>query len=862
MAQQDIEFHINKQWLAGKNILKIKRDFHDPYVWVLAANNEVFRINSLDNAIEDYTSRFSAYANSQFIDIAGVDKDFVFVATNATVLQYREDQIKVIDASYGIIGDINSIGVDYTGYYVPDAGAHLDDQTYANTLLIATEGGLDHYDYDRGQILAGSSHLPARVFEATYRSEMFSGIEYKNYGIGNYQFPVIELVNEDIFGGWVWHGPMTYGNNVNTCYYIKNTMRGGTVDNIGLVSSLMQFAWGTENGVFINIKDKSTDISQPQNHYLDGIKTNKITSIYGMTTFGSYQAASLIKENLLVGTDKGLYFSNSRYANASTTTVNNYAFKHFDDLGNVVVNDICVNATTYSVSAAMPFVCENGAWLATENGLYLITPDYSKFVPKPYQKSIFFNVGPAVNEIQVCPNAPMIILPDFTLYNGGIYQWYKDGQPIPGQTQSDLSITQGGEYWARFYDPCSNMYVESNHLKAYGILPLLNYADRNVFCDGTTVTFSTAYNPLFQYRWYKDGVLTENKTYTIEVKQSGKYKVEVSRCDGFWELSKEIEVSFVKLTPPVISTDKPVYCTGDHALLSLNVPVNPDYEIQWYKDGSLITSNTNKTSLTTTDAGKYTVTIVSLVPNVSCSKTSAVTFVTFNQVPAISLQQTIKTNLCDGQPVDLQATISSGSVKWSTGESGTKITVRHTGHYVATVTSPGGCPAVAAADIDFLPQPVLGIPDAALCPFNRQQITLTAPPGFVKYTWNGISGDNTYTTTRLGPVELTVVDKNNCTASQTINVTLYCEDLMVPNTFTPNNDGANDTWLIGGINDDPTVVVKVYNRNGTPVFESRGYTMPWDGRYNGKKLPAGTYYYIITAKSGAKVISGSVTILY
>jgi gliding motility-associated-like protein len=80
------------------------------------------------------------------------------------------------------------------------------------------------------------------------------------------------------------------------------------------------------------------------------------------------------------------------------------------------------------------------------------------------------------------------------------------------------------------------------------------------------------------------------------------------------------------------------------------------------------------------------------------------------------------------------------------------------------------------------------------------------------------------------------------------------------NTFTPNADGVNDTWIIEGL--DNSATVKVYNRLGSLILNSRGYTEPWDGTYKGSKLPAGTYYYIINAKAGTQVLSGWVYIIY
>lgn len=85
--------------------------------------------------------------------------------------------------------------------------------------------------------------------------------------------------------------------------------------------------------------------------------------------------------------------------------------------------------------------------------------------------------------------------------------------------------------------------------------------------------------------------------------------------------------------------------------------------------------------------------------------------------------------------------------------------------------------------------------------------------------------------------------------------------LKVPNLFTPNNDGTNDRWYIGNIEDYPQCVVQVFNRFGQRVYYSEGYPEAWDGTAGGRILPAATYYYVIKPHQSHPEISGSVTIV-
>ncbi|WP_291129062.1 gliding motility-associated C-terminal domain-containing protein [Flavobacterium sp. UBA7682] len=76
--------------------------------------------------------------------------------------------------------------------------------------------------------------------------------------------------------------------------------------------------------------------------------------------------------------------------------------------------------------------------------------------------------------------------------------------------------------------------------------------------------------------------------------------------------------------------------------------------------------------------------------------------------------------------------------------------------------------------------------------------------------------------------------------------------LVVYNEFSPNNDGANDTFTIDCIENYPNNKLSVYNRYGSLVYDRKAYNNDWDGTANvsgainrEEKLPTGTYYYIL-----------------
>jgi gliding motility-associated-like protein len=94
-------------------------------------------------------------------------------------------------------------------------------------------------------------------------------------------------------------------------------------------------------------------------------------------------------------------------------------------------------------------------------------------------------------------------------------------------------------------------------------------------------------------------------------------------------------------------------------------------------------------------------------------------------------------------------------------------------------------------------------------------------------------------------ITLVVEDANSCKDSLTKKVSIKSEvALFVPNSFTPNGDGLNDTFTPKGFGiADNAYSFLVFNRWGEVVFETNNPLDEWDGSFKGKLLPEGVYVW-------------------
>lgn len=135
---------------------------------------------------------------------------------------------------------------------------------------------------------------------------------------------------------------------------------------------------------------------------------------------------------------------------------------------------------------------------------------------------------------------------------------------------------------------------------------------------------------------------------------------------------------------------------------------------------------------------------------------------------------------------------------------------------------------------------------------NDGSIDATIYGGTENYTFNWSNGQNSEDLSGItaGQYILTVIDAQGCMAIDTIRLTEPF-DLELPTAFSPNNDDANDAYVIKGIEAYPDNNFSVYNRWGNMIFNADGYNNTWGGtNENNQLIPDGVYFVILNINDG------------
>ncbi|GGH13371.1 gliding motility-associated C-terminal domain-containing protein [Mucilaginibacter phyllosphaerae] len=190
--------------------------------------------------------------------------------------------------------------------------------------------------------------------------------------------------------------------------------------------------------------------------------------------------------------------------------------------------------------------------------------------------------------------------------------------------------------------------------------------------------------------------------------------------------------------------------------------------------------------------------------------------------------------------------------------------------YTVKVTNASNCVGTGTVQVNVLPTPVVNAGSNKKI-FEGQSVKLdgNAVGDVVSYIWTPADYlDNPASLTPIAtpPADiiytLNAISVNNCSVNASSVFVRVYNKIDIPTSFTPNNDGVNDSWNIAALETYPQSLTTILTPNGKQVFQSRGYGKAWDGKFNGSALPAGTYYYIIDfKKDGLPAKSGWVLLM-
>jgi gliding motility-associated-like protein len=97
-------------------------------------------------------------------------------------------------------------------------------------------------------------------------------------------------------------------------------------------------------------------------------------------------------------------------------------------------------------------------------------------------------------------------------------------------------------------------------------------------------------------------------------------------------------------------------------------------------------------------------------------------------------------------------------------------------------------------------------------------------------------------------IVIRVTDRDGNTLDKFFTINRTRKDfnsLTITNAYSPNGDGANDAWGVPELRFYEGVRIGVYDNVGTRLFYTENPDIRWDGTYNGKDMPVGTYYWVI-----------------
>lgn len=407
-------------------------------------------------------------------------------------------------------------------------------------------------------------------------------------------------------------------------------------------------------------------------------------------------------------------------------------------------------------------------------------------------------------------------------------------------------------------------------------------------CVGDSIQLTTlAANPNYTYTWSGPNGFSANNpnplvTGAAVVSNTGSYILYAMDSLGCQSRDTTVYVTVNPNQSVVVSNNSPS-CLGATVTLTAST-ITGAIAYEWYKanTGTYVGAGQNLvlTNISNSDLGDYYV----IATVGTCQITSLTTTVSIETVTA-NANAGVDQEWCGVDSITLEANLPSiGTTgQWTSSSSvnivdensaSTSVSNLTAGTYVFVWTVNGAC---AAQDADSV---VVIVHEKPIATADNFTISYQSADTIVDVIENDNLGNNwTISITNsinngqlnnLGngnfEVNLSGITINqqfiyqvcnpNClqavcdTALVLLNVE-GAENCIVPNIFTPNEDGNNDRFEIPCLIGYEGGNLLIFNRWGDEVYNDNNYKNDWDGRHLDKPLPDGTYFYILKLKDGS-----------
>ena len=490
----------------------------------------------------------------------------------------------------------------------------------------------------------------------------------------------------------------------------------------------------------------------------------------------------------------------------------------------------------------------------------------------------------------------------WTAIGGATAETYAPG-PLPATTYFRRRVTSGA---------CGPVYSASVAITVLPALTAGTIAADQTICAGTAPTPLTSTGDAgggigtFAYQWeaspdnstwnaiagataatYAPGPLTAT-TYFRRRVTSG-----TGTCST--GISNVVTITVQPLvTPTVTLAAPPVQCAGTaltFAAVVTNAGAAPTF--QWFVNGAAVASGPTFTSSTLATGDQVRVQVTPTVGLCATGGATATVTVTRTPTPPPTLAIAVQPDapVCLGSPLTFsiasvtnagptpayQWQVDGRDVAGATGPVFTSTTLRAGQTVTLRLSTADACgQAVTLVSngvvVRILPPVVVNAgPDKEILAGSSVLLEGTAD-GTYPVTWTPMASLTFPGNNPLQPLAAPLVTTTytlsagvgGCASSSQVTVTVR-PAIRIPNAFTPNGDGRDDTWQIEFIEQYPDNTVTVFNRWGSKIFSAENYSRAneWRGDINGQPAPVGTYYYVVVTKGPlGRSYAGSITILY